>query len=103
MQFGVRGEMACCLLCGKPRRRSIARRSRAWVFAGICIVLGAVPLPAQTPPTSSHQYRAGGIAATNFDARVESVLRRITLEEKVGHWVKYSAGQHTGLGTGRSN
>jgi beta-glucosidase len=52
--------------------------------------------------TASHNL-AGGIADKNLDARVESILRRMTLEEKVGQLVQYSAGQPTGPGTGRTD
>ncbi|MGA2355273.1 MAG: beta-glucosidase BglX [Terriglobales bacterium] len=38
-----------------------------------------------------------------LDARVESILRRMTLDEKIGQLVQYSAGQPTGPGTGRSD
>jgi beta-glucosidase len=48
-------------------------------------------------------------AATNnlnspaVDARVDSILRQMTIEEKIGQLVQYSAGQPTGPGTGRSD
>lgn len=38
-----------------------------------------------------------------LDARVESLLHKMTLEEKIGQLVQYSAGQPTGPGTGRSD
>jgi len=38
-----------------------------------------------------------------LDARIDAVLRQMTLEEKVGQLVQYSAGQPTGPGTGRSD
>src|SRR5678810_922396 len=37
------------------------------------------------------------------DAKVEALLRKMTLEEKVGQLVQYSAGQPTGPGTGRTD
>ena len=39
----------------------------------------------------------------SLDARVESILQRMTVEEKVGQLVQYSAGQPTGPGTGRTD
>lgn len=54
---------------------------------------------AQTPASG----RSTGIADGNLDSRVESILRSMTLEEKVGQLVQYSAGQPTGPGTGRSD
>src|SRR6202158_6030108 len=44
-----------------------------------------------------------GIADPRLDARVESLLHRMTLEEKIGQLVQYSAGQPTGPGTGRTD
>jgi beta-glucosidase len=44
-----------------------------------------------------------GIYDPSLDAKVESLLRKMTLEEKVGQLVQYSAGQATGPGTGRTD
>jgi len=44
-----------------------------------------------------------GIYDPAIDVKVESLLRQMTLEEKVGQLVQYSAGQPTGPGTGRSD
>ncbi len=38
-----------------------------------------------------------------IEARVEELLRKMTLDEKVGQLVQYSAGQPTGPGTGRTD
>jgi len=38
-----------------------------------------------------------------IDQKVEALLRKMTLEEKVGQLVQYSAGQPTGPGTGRTD
>src|SRR5882724_7996368 len=38
-----------------------------------------------------------------IEARVEELLKKMTLEEKVGQLVQYSAGQPTGPGTGRTD
>jgi beta-glucosidase len=51
----------------------------------------------------SSSTAAGGIADPRLDARVESILQQMTLEEKVGQLVQYSAGQPTGPGTGRTD
>jgi len=44
-----------------------------------------------------------GIYDKSLDPKVEALLRKMTLEEKVGQLVQYSAGQPTGPGTGRSD
>lgn len=53
-------------------------------------------------PTSAIVARTG-IYDPSLDARVEALLREMTLEEKVGQLVQYSAGQPTGPGTGRTD
>jgi beta-glucosidase len=69
-----------------------------FLLNGICAVVSESAL-AQT--ASARQ--GGEIADKNLDARVETILRRMTLEEKVGQLVQYSAGQPTGPGTGRTD
>src|SRR5579863_10522158 len=76
----------------------------------ITIVLGALglrccagPSPAQTNVSRPSVERSGGIGDKDLDARSESILRRMTLEEKIGQLVEYSAGQPTGPGTGRTD
>ena len=69
----------------------------ALLFSGLCLLTSVAPW-AQV--SSSH---AGGIADKGLDTRVESILQRMTLEEKVGQLVQYSAGQPTGPGTGRTD
>ena len=57
------------------------------------------------------QYTAGpiqpaassGINDPSLNPRVESILKQMTLEEKIGQLVQYSAGQPTGPGTGRTD
>ncbi len=44
-----------------------------------------------------------GIADPAIDAKVDSILQKMTVEEKVGQLVQYSAGQPTGPGTGRTD
>jgi beta-glucosidase len=72
--------------------------SGGFLFGGICLVMSVAAL-AQMPSAS----RPAGIADQSLDARVESILQGMTLEEKVGQLVQYSAGQPTGPGTGRSD
>ena len=56
-----------------------------------------------TPAAASPTEARGGIYDPALDARVESLLKQMTLEEKVGQLVQYSAGQPTGPGTGRTD
>ncbi|MGB6386012.1 MAG: glycoside hydrolase family 3 N-terminal domain-containing protein [Terriglobales bacterium] len=55
-------------------------------------------ISARTPASSE-----SGVADPKFDARIEALLHSMTLEEKVGQLVQYSAGQATGPGTGRTD
>jgi beta-glucosidase len=96
MPFSARYIITHRWLAGRTIRARLI--SIAFLFGGICAVLSVAPL-AQTPSPSER----AGIADTSLDARVESVLQRMTLEEKVGQLVQYSAGQPTGPGTGRSD
>jgi len=78
-------------------RISVSRTLFIVVFS-----FAALPvLSAQT--TNSALLRPTGVNAPALDARVESILQKMTLEEKVGQLVQYSAGQPTGPGTGRTD
>src|SRR6266568_1946310 len=79
---------------------------RAVAFGVICVVMIATlsaGLSAQTQPARSLPGQPGGIEDASLDARVESILQKMTVEEKVGQLVQYSAGQPTGPGTGRTD
>jgi beta-glucosidase len=88
---------------------SLKSRSHAWGWVLRTIILGAGVvatqslLPAQSPSAQISQRPSAGLADPDLDARVDSVLSRMTLEEKVGQLVQYSAGQPTGPGTGRTD
>jgi beta-glucosidase len=61
---------------------------------------------AKTSAQTSTKIRgsaSGGIADPKLDSRIESLLHGMTLEEKIGQLVQYSAGQATGPGTGRTD
>jgi len=60
---------------------------------------GQVPAPAM----SGNPPALGGTNDTVLDSKVDALLRQMTLEEKVGQLVQYSAGQPTGPGTGRTD
>jgi beta-glucosidase len=70
-------------------------------FGGIVAVV-TLSLAAQTPSNHSPTLPSS-VADARLDARVESILHGMTLEEKVGQLVQYSAGQPTGPGTGRTD
>jgi beta-glucosidase len=69
-----------------------------------CLLLMPHPLGAQ----SVSAFNSGvpvrtGVYDPSLDAKVEALLRQMTLEEKVGQLVQYSPGQATGPGAGRSD
>ena len=66
-----------------------------------CFVADGSHLSAQSLPVTAGA--AGSIADHAFDARIDSILKRMTTEEKIGQLVQYSAGQPTGPGTGRTD
>ena len=87
---------------------SVGANLRSLVLSFLLAVFISSSLSAQVsnaPPSTAgrHDSRETGIADPSLDARVESILRSMTLEEKVGQLVQYSAGQATGPGTGRTD
>jgi beta-glucosidase len=94
----------------KPSEISCGFRGPKWpLLHGIPWVCGAIAFGliyvalngavfAQAPTS-----QAGSVNDPAFDARVELMLRQMTVEEKVGQLVQYSAGQPTGPGTGRTD
>lgn len=79
---------------------SVGRFARLILLGTIFTVAHIVSLAQAPNPPATVQ---GGINNPALDARVESILKQMTLEEKVGQLVQYSAGQPTGPGTGRSD
>src|SRR4029453_1769233 len=79
----------------------MTRKSCATVTFAVLLVCAG--LEAQSgAPASAPDVRTG-IYDPSLDARVETLLRRMTLDEKVGQVVQYSAGQPTGPGTNRTD
>jgi beta-glucosidase len=101
MRFAARDTIISCSRHRRTRPPSWGLTVRALVLAGICIIGSGTALHSQSPPEA--EIRAAGIADASLDARAESILQRMTLEEKVGQLVQYSAGQPTGPGTGRTD
>jgi beta-glucosidase len=83
-------------------KNSWDRTACALLCAVLCAVASSSLLMAQAA-TSISIAAETGIADPKLDARVETLLRSMTLEEKVGQLVQYSAGQATGPGTGRTD
>src|SRR3954453_7626016 len=70
------------------------------------LLLTCASLGAQVYSTANVPSRlpsGSGIYDPQLNAKVEALLRKMTLEEKVGQLVQYSAGQPTGPGTGRTD
>jgi beta-glucosidase len=61
--------------------------------ASLLIALGSISIGAQPPPVPNPQ-----LAAKDLNAKVESLLKKMTLEEKIGQTVQFSAGFATGPG-----
>jgi beta-glucosidase len=80
-------------------------RGTAGVFLCLlCVLLSSSYLVAQVViPGSAVDAGGGNFADPKVDARAETILRSMTLEEKIGQLVQYSAGQPTGPGTGRTD
>src|SRR3989454_11498899 len=93
----------------EPRKsgRAASRRSTRCLFLTISFLflIFAKSSVAQTLPTPRPEGSRGSSALSSplLEARVESLLRKMTLEEKIGQLVRYSAGQQTGPGTGRTD
>jgi beta-glucosidase len=68
----------------------------------LCLFIGFVSL-SSAQSTAGQAAAAKGMGDSSIDARVDSLLRQMTVEEKIGQLVQYSAGQPTGPGTGRSD
>jgi beta-glucosidase len=63
------------------------------VLAASCILAGSAASSAQTKPTPNRQ-----LASPELNARVEALLKKMTLEEKVGQLAQFAAGYATGPG-----
>jgi len=71
-----------------------------------CTMLCCQPVPAQSKfpaPVSRTAAVRPSLSDAASEKKIETLLQKMTLEEKVGQLVQYSAGQPTGPGTGRSN
>ena len=55
------------------------------------------------PPTALARVPNAQLASPALNARVEELLRKMTLEDKIGQLTQYSAGVRTGPGSGRED
>jgi beta-glucosidase len=98
MSFPLAHAVRCC------RRRAGSRNfvfPTARLFFLFAILSLSIGLASQGGPAA--QTRASDFENPAIEKRVESILRTMTLDEKVGQLVQYSAGQPTGPGTGRTD
>ena len=91
-------------VCSLSRLHRSASRAieSALICGAVWVFMTAGAFVAAQAPQPSHAA-SGSISDPSLDARVASLLRKMTLEEKIGQLVQYSAGQPTGPGTGRSD
>jgi beta-glucosidase len=101
MRSAVRDIFLSYLPCCRTLRRSCAPASAGLILAAILLLGSGTALHSQAPATPEKSSR--GIADASLDTRAQSILQHMTLEEKVGQLVQYSAGQPTGPGTGRTD
>lgn len=83
-------------------QKYMSRKLKA-VFILTCIFLTFNSLAQDKSTLRSAVPVHTGVYDPAIDMKVESLLRNMTLEEKVGQLVQYSAGQPTGPGTGRTD
>jgi beta-glucosidase len=89
-------------------QKSWRRTACVFLLSFLCAAIASLPTLAQAQASQAatlvpQSSNATGIADPKFDARIESLIRSMTLEEKIGQLVQYSAGQPTGPGTGRTD
>jgi beta-glucosidase len=90
----------------KLRRERPGREIGCWLCAALLTALLSGSLFGQAatgPAAGSNKEAETGVNDPRLDARADALIRRMTLEEKIGQLVQYSAGQATGPGTGRSD
>jgi len=69
-------------------------------------LLFCLPVSAQTVSSARAAHAVSTLPSLNdpsSEKKIEALLQKMTLEEKVGQLVQYSAGQPTGPGTGRTD
>jgi beta-glucosidase len=83
------------------------RKACVLLFSVLGLGLGSLSMSAQAVAPTAAVTRNGmgqtALTDAKLDARVESLLHSMSLDEKIGQLVQYSAGQPTGPGTGRTD
>lgn len=81
----------CAIYHGRDMKMLRLRYVRIALFcAALFAVAGTLPLAAQAPPSNPQ------LASKELNARVDALLKQMTLDEKIGQLVQYSAGFATG-------
>ena len=83
--------------------RCEVRSTRAVKRISCTLLVGLLGLAGLVSAQTSASSRATALNDPAIDKRVDSLLKQMTVEEKVGQLVQYSAGQPTGPGTGRTD
>ena len=81
---------------------SLLHRSAVAVFLLLLCPLAPSPAPSSEKNAPPAPVRTS-LADAGTEKKVDDLLHKMTLEEKVGQLVQYSAGQPTGPGTGRTD
>jgi len=77
---------------------------RSAIAASVFLLGPLTPSPAPSSERAPEAASARtGLSDSGTEKKIEELLRKMTLDEKVGQLVQYSAGQPTGPGTGRTD
>ena len=77
---------------------------RSAVAAVVLLLCPLAPAPAPSSEKAPHSGSpAPAFSESSAEKKIDELLHKMTLEEKVGQLVQYSAGQPTGPGTGRTD
>lgn len=90
----------------KLREKLLPRQIGYGLCAALLAALFSFPVFGQAAANSAvgeDREKITGINDPRLDERADALIKQMTLEEKIGQLVQYSAGQATGPGTGRSD